>query len=99
MEKKFQDLFGKAQDDNDKFEMAIQQYVHLKVVDKPMKKLVAMLRLRDEMLQLSEEMNERLKHIIERFGEESYDADTDQGLLKVELPEYMSCYNVDIEKL
>ena len=64
----------------------------MKVVDKPMKKLVAMLKLRDEMLQLSEEMNDRVKEILERFGEEAYDEETDDGLLEVDLPEYQSCY-------
>uniref|UniRef100_A0A7S3HZ80 Uncharacterized protein n=1 Tax=Favella ehrenbergii TaxID=182087 RepID=A0A7S3HZ80_9SPIT len=79
--------------------MAAQEYVHLKVIDRPMKRMVAMLKLRDEMMQLSEEMNDRLKEILERFGEEAYDAETDEGLLEVELSEYSGCFSIDIEKV
>ena len=98
-EKIFEDTYNQIQDQQDKFKVAIQEYVHIKVVDKPMKKLVRMLKLRDEMLQLSEEMNDRVKEILERFGEEAYDEETDDGLLEVDLPEYQSCYQIDIEKV
>ena len=98
-EKIFEDTYNAITDETEKFKSAMQEYVHLQVVDKPMKKLVAMLKLRDEMLQLSEEMNDRMKEILERFGEEAYDEDTGDGLLEVELPEYQSCYKIDIEKV
>ena len=70
----------------------MSEFVHAKLVDRPMKKLVAMLRLRDELLSLSEEMNDKLKDILERFGEEAYDKETDEGLLEVPLPEYQACF-------
>ena len=58
-----------------------------------------MLKLRDELLTLSEEMNDKLKDILERFGEEAYDKETDEGLLEVPLPEYQSCFQFDAEKV
>ena len=58
-----------------------------------------MMRLRDELMGLSGEMNDRLKDILERFGEEAYDKETDEGLLEVSLKDYQSCFSVDAEKV
>lgn len=98
-EKLFEDTFLAVADEQQKFKMAMGEFVHFKLIDKPMKKLVGMMKLRDELLGLSAEMNDRLKNILERFGDESYDKDTDEGLLEMPLSEYTSCFSVNAEKV
>ena len=99
VESRFEETYETVHDEQEKFKIALSEFVHVKTVDRPMKRLVAMLKLRDELLTLSEEMNDRLKDILERFGEEAYDKETDEGLLEVPLPDYQSCFSVDAEKV
>ena len=76
-----------------------REYAKVKILDRPQRRMDAMIKLKDELLDLSEELTERIKQILERFAEEMYDEKSDEGLLEVPLEEYRKCYALDIEKV
>ena len=47
-----------------------------------------MLDLKHQLLELTEEFQLKLKEILERYAEEIYDQETDEGLLKIPLDQY-----------
>ena len=47
-----------------------------------------MLDLKDQLLELTEKFQVKLKEILERYAEEMYDQETDEGLLMIPVDQY-----------
>ena len=81
----------------EKFMVGAREYARVRIVDRPTRRLKAMIALRDDLLDLSEELQLKLKTILERYKEETYDGSTDEGLLRNHFDEFNACYHIDIE--
>ena len=76
-----------------------KEYARVRIVDRPTRRLESMIGLREELLDLSEELQVKLKGILEKYIEERYDQTTDEGLLRQDIQKFNDCYKIDIEKV
>ena len=83
----------------DQFIEGVREYANFKIVDRHTKRLQAMIEFKDEILDLTEHFKQKMKEILERYGEEMYDEETDEGLLQIPLQEYKEFYQIDIEQV
>ena len=76
-----------------------REYGEVRILDRPKRRLDAMIDLRTELLEMTDGFYEGVQKVTERVMSEVYDADEDEGLLEIQVEKYMSCLNVDIAEL
>ena len=68
------DQFSKQRQESEaSFKIGAKEYARVRIVDRPTRRLESMIGLREELLDLSEELQVKLKGILEKYIEERYD--------------------------
>lgn len=65
-------------------------------MDRPKRRLDAMIDLRAELLVMCDGFFEKVKKVTDRILSEVHDPKTDQGLLETDLEKYLACFQVDL---
>ena len=59
-----------------------RDYAEVRILDRPKKRLDAMIDLRNELLKMCDGFYDKVKEVKDRFLSEVYDPETDSGLLE-----------------
>ena len=94
----FQMLYLVSQNENSKFHKNAKEYAHVRICDRPKKRLDAMIDLRAELLTMSDEFYSKVKGLTDRILSEIHDPKADEGLLELDKDSYLSCFNVDLRE-
>mmetsp|Transcript_25519 Transcript_25519/g.34100 ORF Transcript_25519/g.34100 Transcript_25519/m.34100 type:complete len:214 (-) Transcript_25519:882-1523(-) len=92
----FQFLWKVSQNEQNTFLKSAKQYSQLKILDRPKRRLDAMIDLRMELLQMCDGFYEQVKSVTDRVLSEVHDPETDEGLIEEDIDRYMSCFSVDL---
>ena len=92
----FQFLWKVSQNEQNNFLKQAKQHAQMKILDRPKRRLDAMIDLRMELLKLCDGFYEQVKTVRDRIISEVHDPETDEGLLEEEVEQYMDCFSVDL---
>ena len=95
----FDTVHEKQVKNQEKFIEGAKEYARVKLTDKPEKRLNAMHTLKEDLLDLTEDYQIKLKALLERFAEQTFNEETQDGLLEVPIQDYSDCFHVDIERV
>jgi hypothetical protein len=73
-----------------------REYVDVNSLDRPKRRLDAMIDLRTEILKLCDGFHAQFKAVTDRIMSEVHDPEMDDGLLEIDVDQYMDCMNVDL---
>lgn len=76
-----------------------KDYVQTKVLDRPKRRLDAMIDLRNELLAMCDNFYDEVKKVTDRIMSERHDPQEDAGLLEVDMKKYIKCFSVDLAAL
>ena len=91
-------LYLIQQNENTKFHKSAKEYARIRILDRPKKRLDAMIDLRTKLFTVCDEFFSKVKKVTDRIASEIYDPDADEGLLEVDKEKYMNCFNVDLRQ-
>ena len=66
------------------------------ILDRPRKRLRALENLREELVDSTQEIQRKIINIYNRFRENVYSEQTDEGFLEIEVESYEKCFHVDL---
>ena len=75
-----------------------REYAQIKILDRPKRRLDAMIDLRTELLTMCDEFFDSVKKVTDRIMSEIHDPDADEGLLELDVQRYMNCFSIDLAK-
>ena len=81
------------------FMRSAKEYTQIKILDRPKKRLDAMIDLRTEILELCDVFYVKVKAVTDRIMSEVHDPEHDEGLIEVKIHKYMECFNIDLSAL
>ena len=76
-----------------------REYAEVRILDRPKKRLDAMIDLRTEILQKADSFYDQVRELTDRVMSEVHDPETDEGLLEVGAESYMGVLNVNLVEL
>ena len=71
------------------FMRSAKEYAQIKILDRPKKRLDAMIDLRTEILELCDEFYDKVKGVTDRIMSEVHDPEHDEGLIEIKISKYM----------
>lgn len=92
----FQFLWKVSQNEQNTFLKNAREYAQVKILDRPKRRLDAMIDLRMELLQLTDGFYDQVKSVTDRVLSEVHDPEKDEGLIEQDVSSYMNCFNVDL---
>ena len=66
------------------------------ILDRPRRRLRAMEKLREELVNATEDIQQRIINIYNRFRENVYSEQTDEGYLEIQVDSYEKCFHVEL---
>ena len=92
----FEYLWKVSANEQNTFLKNAREYAAVKILDRPKRRLDAMIDLRMELLQLTDGFYDQVKTVTDRVLSEVHDAEKDEGLLEQDINKYMECFNIDL---
>ena len=92
----FPDLVNTQVDKYQEFIGGADVLVPEKVVERPRRRLKAMEQLRKELLQATNEANDKVVEIFQTIQANKYCPQTDEGFLEIDFAEYEDCFFIDV---
>lgn len=84
------------QNEDSLFLKSAKEYASTKILDRPKRRLDAMIDLRTELNSMCDTFAVSVKRVTDRILSEIHDPDADEGLLEIEFQKYMECFHVDL---
>ena len=66
------------------------------ILDRPRRRLRSMEKLREELVSATEDIQQRIINIYNRFRENVFSEQTDEGYLEIQVDSYEKCFHVDL---
>ena len=92
----FQALWQVQTNEDQFFLKKTKDYAQLRILDRPKRRLDAMIDLRMEILQMCDAFYGAVKRVTDRIMNEVHDPELDAGLLELDIDRYMGCLTFDL---
>ena len=69
------------------------------ILDRPKRRLRSLEKLREELIQSTEEIQTKIVNLYNRLHENVYSEQTDEGYLEIQMESYEKCFHVDLTSM